>query len=281
MAFCTNCGQPLNENGQCAACGAGAAPQQQAPNYQQPQQNYQPPQQDYQQQGYQQPPQGGYYPQQGPTMQQRFQSAAGSPIGTSIGNIFKKFFSSDPLRTFDNLNNEPNILWTIFGGAYVLLWALTIMLVPANLIKDMVGSFAMSYIKLPYGTFFLWGLLIGLISFFGFAGLFKLIHVICKQPVPFTKVMNMVGIAQLVTSLAMAAGIIISFLLPSVGLFIIMIASFMGFIMMYSGLQKLAVFKTPPVWLFIAAYAVYTLVICLIVNGLVSAETASLGNYLF
>lgn len=197
--------------------------------------------------------------------------------------IIRGFFSKNPTSVLNHAISSKEKLWLVFAAAYCLslLFVFTLLTNSSNSIVSGLWSISMSVI--PKATLFFYGFLVGLVIYFGNCGLVKAVHSINKQPVPFSVIMNMVSVALLPATLSFASSVIIGFLSLPLALLAINGGAFMGILMIYSGIQKEAVFEDEPIWLYVAANAALTIILFfviyqIILPGITSTISRNAGN---
>jgi hypothetical protein len=160
-------------------------------------------------------------------------------------------------------------MWAVWGGAYTLLYALAVTLMPGQAIKTILGYLLGSALD-PAGKLFGYGLLLAALTFILWAASLRAVCALSKASVHFVKVLNLTAIALLPTTVSLVAGILLGFIYFPLGIFLVIVGSAAGLVLLYSGLQKLVIFQGPPFWLFVVAYAVVTLVILLVAARIVA-----------
>lgn len=266
MAFCSYCGKPLGVNDQCdceqskaSDLRTSAAPVS--------------------------PP-----PQDSPKPNAEASPNISLPITfmPTVIKILKDFFS---LHTDDSLTHAANSkdkIFAFFVGIYCLLYGLIFMLMPRNLINkavESVNSLLWGYTSssalslLPLGKLFFSGIILGLVTYFAYVLLIKLLHLIYKQDVSFVTIMNTVAVAHLPITTALLCCVLFSFFSAMLCVILLLAGSAMTIMMLYIGIRKDLKLSITPLWFYTALHAIVMLIVflCLkVVAGDVVSSLASL-----
>lgn len=245
MAFCTKCGSELPESGVCS-CGYSAPGTATAHATMR------------QEEGSSAPQPNVVKVQESP-----------NPLITDSVAVIRGTLATKPQDAAIIAINSTAHTWAILGGVNILIAALAFMLIPGELIKGMFGDgggYLGSSINdvMPFGALFGGGLLLALVSFAVKSVCVKGVYAIYSSEVSFVKVMNLVSWSQLVSSIATAGAIIFSFILAPVSLMLVFLGIIGSAVMLYTGIQKAASFKSSPFWAFLCVYAIDMIVLYLV-----------------
>jgi len=177
----------------------------------------------------------------------------------------KKFFSPRPLEASGGALGYTSPVWMALGGAHVAAILLLYIAMSAKM-----GGF--------FGTFFGYGLLTAAASFFVLSGGAKLIFVLGKIDMPFSRVMNLVSVAVLPITAAVLAGVVLTFINAQWGMFLAAAGILGGAACFYYIVRKTtdaAGAKSDPFWLVFGLLAVYLLVMAMLQKSMMESMLQS------
>jgi len=166
--------------------------------------------------------------------------------------IAKQLFSANPEAAIETAAKSQSNIWIVFAGLNAIIMALFVAVFMRNAIGIVLGLLASGLFLLALG------------------GCVKLLFMIFKKDLPFTKVLDIVAVSMLVLCITLLLAAAISFLY-FFGALIFVIAGWIAhIIMLYHGVLASAEFPDKPYWVYFALVAVYAFLTLAVVPSLLS-----------
>ena len=215
----------------------------------------------YQQAGaFQQP--GMYAPQPVPLRQ-------ASPLGAELGGAIRGVFSGDPAAATATASEAKSPIWTLLGGAYVVIFAFTPFLLARSFLSSLMdtvsdtfgdlglggysmpGSYFTDMLNQIFGQVFGYSLLLGIVSFFIWATATHILFHSQPTTVGYVQSMNLASAALIPSTAGMVAGIILSLAYAPLGFLCIGIGQFASSMLVYQGVRHTNRLTKPAFWAYI------------------------------
>ena len=208
-------------------------------------------------------------------------------IGDSLNTA--KTFVKNPDEAVGLAAKNKGIMWTIFGGAWLLvaLFAITTCVHTAivTYVKraaDCDRSDARDYIEMAdthsWGLGLVWDLLLAAGLFFALGlAIYAAVKFIHKKDISFNNAFNVVGVALLPMTAVLLVDMAVAILWTPIVIFLTSVACLLSIILLYQGFTKLAETEKPPIWSFICTIGCVVFVLILIFGIVFTVKTADGG----
>ena len=176
--------------------------------------------------------------------------------------VFKQFFTRSPENSIATALNLAVNTWFVILGVFALVSAISVTVIYGQLIAMIPFGMGAFLPDLRAAIFI--GTLIGVaIGFFINAGFVKLVFVIYKINISFTKVMDMVAATFIPIIVSIAAAMILGLVHIPLALIVVLLGFYATIVMLYRGMQEVAGAGNSIFWGFIGMYGVSSLLMLL------------------
>ena len=195
--------------------------------------------------------------------------ANNTPMNVMLQNFLatiKGFFSKDTVKTVANASKSTGLEWLLMMLSCSLLFAFSL----AFGVKQILSSLLLDMLPIRifnFGIWFLWGLIIGVGSFFLLSlAMFLLTKIIFKIEVKIQNIFNLVATACLPLGVAYIINIILGFVWYPLTIILSVVSLVQTAILLYVGIQKLKKLDKSPFWAYSITWLIVMFILVVVVG---------------